>query len=100
MAKNKSFNKLMAGTMTAAMVAGVVAPVATAAEESAFKDVPKGHWSADAINTMAAKGIISGMGDGLFGFGEDVTRAQVATFMVKAKGIETGFNKNSIYRCR
>ncbi|AZQ48898.1 S-layer homology domain-containing protein [Bacillus albus] len=93
MAKNKSFNKLMAGTMTAAMVAGVVAPVATAAEESAFKDVPKGHWSADAINAMAAKGIISGMGDGLFGFGEDVTRAQVATFMVKAKGIETGSTK-------
>lgn len=62
-------------------------------EESAFKDVPKGHWSADAINTMAAKGIISGMGDGLFGFGEDVTRAQVATFMVKAKGIETGSTK-------
>ncbi len=30
MAKNKSFNKLMAGTMTVAMVAGVVAPVATA----------------------------------------------------------------------
>nr|EEK69050.1 hypothetical protein bcere0006_7780 [Bacillus wiedmannii] len=83
----------MAGTMTAAMVAGVVAPVATAAEESAFKDVPKGHWSADAINSMAAKGIIVGIGDGLFGFGNDVTRAQVATFMVKAKGIEAGSTK-------
>ncbi|CAH2461667.1 MULTISPECIES: S-layer homology domain-containing protein [Bacillus cereus group] len=105
MAKNKSFNKLMAGTMTAAMVAGVVAPVATAAEEGAFKDVPKGHWSADAINSMAAQGIIVGTGNGLFGFGEDVTRAQVATFMVKAKGLETGSTKtpftdvaeNSIY---
>ncbi|MDH4422584.1 S-layer protein [Bacillus sp. AFS054943] len=93
MAKNKSFNKLMAGTMTAAMVAGVVAPVATAAEESAFKDVPKGHWSADAINSMAAQGIIVGIGEGLFGFGQDVTRAQVATFMVKAKGIEAGSTK-------
>ncbi|HDR4419948.1 TPA: S-layer homology domain-containing protein [Bacillus cereus] len=93
MAKNKSFNKLMAGTMTAAMVAGVVAPVATAAEESAFKDVPKGHWSADAINAMAAKGIIVGTGNGLFGFGDDVTRAEVATFMVKAKGIESGSTK-------
>ncbi|CAM4041889.1 S-layer protein [Bacillus luti] len=93
MAKNKSFNKLMAGTMTAAMVAGVVAPVATAAEEGAFKDVPKGHWSADAINSMAAKGIIVGTGNGLFGFGDDVTRAQVATFMVKAKGIEAGSTK-------
>ncbi|OOQ94241.1 S-layer homology domain-containing protein [Bacillus cereus] len=93
MAKNKSFNKLMAGTMTAAMVAGVVAPVATAAEEGAFKDVPKGHWSADAINSMAAKGIIVGTGNGLFGFGDDVTRAEVATFMVKAKGIEAGSTK-------
>ncbi|MFC9415944.1 S-layer homology domain-containing protein [Bacillus mobilis] len=93
MAKNKSFNKLMAGTMTAAMVAGVVAPVAASAEESAFKDVPKGHWSADAINSMAAKGIIVGTGNGLFGFGDDVTRAQVATFMVKAKGIEAGSTK-------
>ena len=83
----------MAGTMTAAMVAGVVAPVATAAEESAFKDVPKGHWSADAINSMAAQGIIVGIGEGLFGFGQDVTRAQVATFMVKAKGIEAGSTK-------
>ncbi len=93
MAKNKSFNKLMAGTMTAAMVAGVVAPVAAAAEEGAFKDVPKGHWSADAINAMAAKGIIVGTGNGLFGFGDDVTRAEVATFMVKAKGIEAGSTK-------
>ncbi|WP_242213476.1 S-layer homology domain-containing protein [Bacillus cereus group sp. BfR-BA-01383] len=93
MAKNKSFNKLMAGTMTAAMVAGVVAPVATAAEEGAFKDVPKGHWSADAINSMAAQGIIVGTGNGLFGFGDDVTRAEVATFMVKAKGIEAGSTK-------
>ncbi|MES5953592.1 S-layer homology domain-containing protein [Bacillus fungorum] len=93
MAKNKSFNKLMAGTMTAAMVAGVVAPVAASAEEGAFKDVPKGHWSATAINSMAAKGIIVGTGNGLFGFGDDVTRAQVATFMVKAKGIEAGSTK-------
>ncbi|EJS64616.1 hypothetical protein ICW_04890 [Bacillus wiedmannii] len=93
MAKNKSFNKLMAGTMTAAMVAGVVAPVAASAEEGAFKDVPKEHWSAKAINAMAAKGIIVGTGNGIFGFGDDVTRAQVATFMVKAKGLETGSTK-------
>lgn len=37
MAKNKSFNKLMAGTMTAAMVAGVVAPVAASAERAHLK---------------------------------------------------------------
>ncbi|MGG2066995.1 S-layer homology domain-containing protein [Bacillus sp. S14(2024)] len=88
MAKNKSFNKLVAGTMTAAMVAGVVAPVAASAAENTFKDVPAGHWSEKAINDMAAKKIIAGQGDGTFGFGQNVTRAQVATFMVKAKGLE------------
>ncbi|MFE7911746.1 S-layer homology domain-containing protein, partial [Bacillus mobilis] len=36
---------------------------------------------------------IVGTGNGLFGFGDDVTRAQVATFMVKAKGIEAGSTK-------
>ncbi|MGG2093552.1 S-layer homology domain-containing protein [Bacillus sp. S13(2024)] len=87
MAKNKSFNKLVAGTMTAAMVAGVVAPVAASAAENTFKDVPAGHWSEKAINDMAAKKIIAGQGDGTFGFGQDVTRAQVATFMVKAKDL-------------
>ncbi|QWU43803.1 S-layer homology domain-containing protein [Bacillus sp. NP247] len=94
MAKNKSFNKLMAGTMTAAMVAGVVAPVAASAQENAFKDVPN-DWYTTAINEMAAKGIISGIGGGLFGLGQDVTRAQVATFIVKAKGLETGTTKTT-----
>ncbi|MBM6649189.1 S-layer homology domain-containing protein [Bacillus sp. RIT 809] len=93
MAKNKSFNKLMAGTMTAAMVAGVVAPVAASASENAFTDVQSGQWYTKAINEMAAKGIIAGQGDGTFGLGQDVTRAQVATFMVKAKGLETGTTK-------
>ncbi|UYX53406.1 S-layer homology domain-containing protein [Bacillus thuringiensis] len=93
MAKNKSFNKLMAGTMTAAMVAGVVAPVAASAQENTFKDVPSGEWYSKAINEMAAKGIISGKGEGIFGLGQDVTRAEVATFMVKAKGIEAGSTK-------
>ncbi|TCJ80656.1 UNVERIFIED_ORG: S-layer family protein [Bacillus cereus] len=95
MAKNKSFNKLMAGTMTAAMVAGVVAPVAASAQENVFKDVPADHWSADAINDMAKKGIIVGIGEGLFGFGQDVNRAQVATFIVKAKGLPTGSTETS-----
>ncbi|MED0997189.1 S-layer homology domain-containing protein [Bacillus mobilis] len=95
MAKNKSFNKLMAGTMTAAMVAGVVAPVAASAQENVFKDVPSGQWYSKAINEMAAKGIISGMEDGIFGLGQDVTRAQVATFMVKAKDIKPNSTKTS-----
>ncbi|MEI5893454.1 hypothetical protein DXB51_13395 [Bacillus cereus] len=95
MAKNKSFNKLMAGTMTAAMVAGVVAPVAASASENAFPDVPSGQWYTKAINEMAAKGIISGLTDGTFGLGKDVTRAEVATFIVKAKDIKPNSKSTS-----
>ncbi|HDR4563030.1 S-layer homology domain-containing protein [Bacillus cereus] len=95
MAKNKSFNKLMAGTMTAAMVAGVVAPVAASASENAFPDVPSGQWYTKAINEMAAKGIISGLTDGTFGLGKDVTRAEVATFIVKAKDIKPNSTSTS-----
>ncbi|MDA1633500.1 S-layer homology domain-containing protein [Bacillus cereus] len=94
MAKNKSFNKLMAGTMTAAMVAGVVAPVAASAQENAFPDVPN-SWYTKAINEMAAKGIISGLTDGTFGLGKDVTRAEVATFIVKAKEIKPNSTSTS-----
>lgn len=94
MAKNKSFNKLMAGTMTAAMVAGVVAPVAASAQENAFPDVPN-SWYTKAINEMAAKGIISGLTDGTFGLGKDVTRAEVATFIVKAKDIKPNSKSTS-----
>jgi hypothetical protein len=88
MAKHKSYRKLVAGTMTAAMVASVVAPISSLAADVKFTDVPAGHWSEEAINAMAAKGIIAGEGNNKFGFGKDVTRGQVATFIVKAKGLQ------------
>lgn len=43
-----------------------------------FKDVPKSHWSYPAIKSLADKGIISGYGGGVFGFGDVATREQVA----------------------
>ncbi|MGH0951459.1 hypothetical protein [Bacillus mycoides] len=43
MAKTNSYKKVIAGTMTAAMVAGVVSPVAAAGKS--FPDVPADHWA-------------------------------------------------------
>ncbi|MDA1547403.1 S-layer homology domain-containing protein [Bacillus cereus group sp. TH253LC] len=50
-------------------------------KQSVFKDVPKNHWSEDAINDLAKKGLVNGYGDGRFGFGDNVTRGQVASLI-------------------
>lgn len=81
---------MMIATMVGGIFAGTnVAPVKA---ESAplqntnpivFKDVPKGHWSEEAIHNLSANEIIFGYGDGIFGFGDDVTREQVAALIYR-----------------
>ncbi|WP_240522857.1 S-layer homology domain-containing protein [Bacillus cereus] len=51
------------------------------ADNSVFTDVPKGHWSENAINYLAKNGLVKGYGDGRFGFGDNVTRGQVASLI-------------------
>lgn len=43
-----------------------------------FKDVPADHWSYPAIMTLKTQNIVAGYGNGIFGFGDNVTRGQVA----------------------
>lgn len=86
MAKNKSYNKIIAGTMTAAMVAGVVTPAAAAGKS--FPDVPADHWAADSINYLVDKGAINGKPDGTFGPTEEIDRASAAKIMAVTLGLE------------
>ena len=86
MAKNKSYNKIIAGTMTAAMVAGVVTPAAAAGKS--FPDVPADHWAADSINYLVDKGAIKGKPDGTFGPTENIDRASAAVIMASTLGLE------------
>ncbi|WP_426951307.1 S-layer homology domain-containing protein [Bacillus mycoides] len=81
MAKTNSYKKLIAGTMTAAMVAGVVSPVAAAGKT--FPDVPADHWGIDSINYLAEKGAVVGNDAGMFEPGKEITRAEAATMMAK-----------------
>ncbi|PEU09753.1 MULTISPECIES: S-layer homology domain-containing protein [unclassified Bacillus (in: firmicutes)] len=53
-----------------------------------FTDVPKGHWSSEAIQELADWGIIAGYGNGMFGFEDNVTREQVAALIYRTFGIE------------
>ena len=47
-----------------------------------FTDVPEGHWAHDAIISLAKDGIISGIGDGLFGTDMHITREQFAKLLI------------------
>ncbi|PGK44217.1 S-layer protein [Bacillus anthracis] len=81
MAKTNSYKKLIAGTMTAAMVAGVVSPVAAAGKT--FPDVPADHWGIDSINYLVEKGAVTGNDKGMFEPGKELTRAEAATMMAQ-----------------
>ncbi|MFZ3171031.1 MAG: S-layer homology domain-containing protein [Carboxydocellales bacterium] len=50
-----------------------------------FKDT-KGHWALDSILYLRAKGVISGFEDGTFRPNGQVTRAQLAAMLIRAKG--------------
>ncbi|EJQ74023.1 MULTISPECIES: S-layer homology domain-containing protein [Bacillus] len=86
MAKTNSYKKLIAGTMTAAMVAGVVSPVAAAGKT--FPDVEPGSWSAEYIDYLVAKKAIEGKPDGTFAPAEAIDRASAAKIMAITLGLE------------
>ncbi|MGH0430573.1 S-layer homology domain-containing protein [Bacillus hominis] len=95
MAKTNSYKKLIAGTMTAAMVAGVVSPVAAAGKT--FPDVPAGHWGIDSINYLAEKGAITGNEVGMFEPEKEITRAEAATMMAKILNLPIDPNAKPSY---
>ncbi|MED3076441.1 S-layer homology domain-containing protein [Bacillus wiedmannii] len=86
MAKTNSYKKVIAVTMTAAMVAGVVSPVAAAGKS--FPDVPAGHWGLDSINYLVDKGAIEGKPDGTYAPAEEIDRASAAKIMAITLGLK------------
>ncbi len=81
--------------MTRAMLVTVLyrtegKPAVTAV--NSFTDVKSGQWYTDAIIWANEKGIVTGLGNGLFGTNDDVTREQMATILynyAKYKGYDT-----------
>lgn len=65
--------------------------------ETVFSDVPADHWAAGYINTAYNNGIISGMGDGTFAPGANVTYEQVVRMIVSALGYTTLANQRGGY---
>ncbi|EEL89317.1 S-layer protein [Bacillus cereus] len=96
MAKTNSYKKLIAGTMTAAMVAGVVSPVAAAGKS--FPDVPAGDWAEDSINYLVGKGAIVGKPDGTFGPAEAIDRSSAAVIFTKILGLPVDENAQPSFK--
>ncbi|WP_142339980.1 NEAT domain-containing leucine-rich repeat protein [Bacillus cereus] len=62
-----------------------------------FKDVPKGHWSEKAINYLAKEDIFKGYGNGQFGFGDHITRGQVASLVQRYLKLESKVDQKELF---
>ncbi|TBL21794.1 S-layer homology domain-containing protein [Bacillus paranthracis] len=71
-------NVLATGLITATLFG---AATTTHAQTALFDDIPNGHWSEKSVNYLAGKGFVSGYGNRKYGFGDNVTRGQVASIM-------------------
>ncbi|MDY4474216.1 S-layer homology domain-containing protein [Mitsuokella sp.] len=70
-----------------AILAGLTVGMSTtafAATADSFTDVPKDHWSYEALDYLAKEGVIEGMGDNTFQGGRAMTRYEVASIVAKA----------------
>ncbi|WP_340022284.1 bifunctional 2',3'-cyclic-nucleotide 2'-phosphodiesterase/3'-nucleotidase [Paenibacillus sp. FSL K6-1096] len=76
-----------AATATPAPTATPV-PTATPAAAAVFKDLGKVAWAADAINALAAKGIVKGMDGTNFAPAKSVTRAEFVTMLVRSLNLD------------
>lgn len=74
--------------LLAAVLCITLMPAAQAVE-SGYSDVPADHWSAVNIERATQLGIFNGVGGGLFGFGQPISRAAFVTALVRMFGWET-----------
>jgi len=54
-----------------------------------FRDVPADHWAAAVLHELAGAGVLEGTGGGLFEPDRPMTRAEVVTALLRARGIST-----------
>ncbi|MDT0161584.1 S-layer homology domain-containing protein [Bacillus sp. AG4(2022)] len=78
----KSYRKFIATAATATIVASAVAPAASAASVSDFKDVAPKYL--DAVSYLVANGITQGTTDTTFGTHDNVKRGDAAIWLAKA----------------
>ncbi|MFE8696469.1 S-layer homology domain-containing protein [Cytobacillus sp. FJAT-53684] len=86
--QSKKYNKFIASTMTAAIVASAVAPAAGFAA-SDFKDVPSDNFYFDYVSALANAKIIDGRPDGSFDLGGKINRAEASKMVANILKLDT-----------
>ena len=76
------FWKLLLVLVPVVVAAGAVAY----AQTHTFEDVPEGHYAEPAIGFWSANGVMNGVSDAEFGFGDPVTREDLAVVLLRALG--------------
>jgi hypothetical protein len=76
-------NKKLLG-MVIALNLGLTATAFAATGADSFSDVPKDHWSYEALDILAKDGIIEGYNDGTFQGNRTMTRYEMASIVAKA----------------
>ena len=79
---------------TSLLGAGAFTAKADNTDSLKFNDVPANHWSTKAIYDLTNRKVVQGYGNNIFGFGDNVTRGQVARMIymyVKPADADAGF---------
>ncbi|MDD3168434.1 MAG: S-layer homology domain-containing protein [Eubacteriales bacterium] len=63
-------------------------PVSVTAESNSYRDIPADSWSVGAVNAAREYGLMQGSEDGIFGFGNSITRAEFITVLDRMFGWE------------
>ena len=89
------------GLVTREQFAKMLVLAAEKYDESAvneFTDIPEGDWSAAYVASAKAAGFVNGIGEGKFGYGESITREDMAVMIynvMKSMGVDFSEVKDS-----
>lgn len=75
-------NKLTAILLAISILFPLI-PHPVRAETANYSDVPQGHWSQSFIDSAKAYDLMQGVDDGVFGFGNTITKAEFITVLSK-----------------
>lgn len=90
MAKTNKGRKFFATTATAALVASAIVPVASAAQVNDFNSIAS--YAQEAVQDLVDRGVVQGDANGNFQPRKSVSRAEAATILTGALGLETSEN--------
>ena len=77
-------NSITRGELSAMLARIILDGKPTPVTENKFNDISNDYWGKDEVNYLASKGILNGYEDGTFRPENPITRAEVATILVRA----------------